>query len=137
MAKDSNDKGKSFLSGYMGRFKDNWADAFSADNNPFDFTGKSKPGKISGGGWEDSTTSKIFDNFVVDHGHKQKPIFTQGTQGQAGLLGQMAGPAAGAAVSALFCDMRLKHDVDCLTDMNLVRDDLADIAYFVKELQDS
>ena len=39
---------------------------------------------------------------------------------------------------ALFaCDMRLKHDVDCLTDMNLVKDDLADVAYFVKELQDS
>ena len=45
---------------------------------------------------------------------------------------------AGAAASALFaCDMRLKHDVDYLTDINLVKDDLADVAYFVKELQDS
>ena len=61
-----------------------------------------------------------------------------GQQGQPGLLQQVAGPIAGAAAQAFFaCDMRLKHDVDCLTDMNLVKDDLADVAYFVKELQDS
>ena len=137
MAKDSNDKGKSFLDGYKERFKTNWQDAFSADNNPFDFTGQSKPGKTTGGEVKDGMTSQIFDNFVIDHGRERNPIITQGTQGQAGFLGQMAGPAAGAAVSALFCDMRLKHDVDCLTDMNLVKDDLADVAYFVKELQDS
>ena len=134
----ANDKGKSFLSGYKARFKTNWADAFSADNNPFDFTGQSEPGKISGGGWDDSTTNKIFDNFAVDHGPKQKPILTQGTKGEEGFFGQMAGPIAGVAMKSLFsCDMRLKHDVDCLTDMNLVKDDLADVAYFVKELQDS
>ena len=34
------------------------------------------------------------------------------------------GPVAGAAAQAFFaCDMRLKHDIDCLTDMNLVKDD--------------
>ena len=61
-----------------------------------------------------------------------------GQQGQPGLLQQVAGPIAGAAAQSFFaCDMRLKHDVDCLTDMNLVKDDLADVAYFVKELQDS
>ena len=61
-----------------------------------------------------------------------------GQQGQPGLLSQIAGPVAGAAAQAFFaCDMRLKHDVNYLTDMNLVKDDLADVAYFVKELQDS
>ena len=61
-----------------------------------------------------------------------------GQQGSPGLLSQIAGPVAGAAASALFaCDLNLKHDIDYLTDMNLVRDDLADVAYFVKELQDS
>ena len=33
------------------------------------------------------------------------------------------------------CDIFLKYDISPLTNMNLVRDDLAEIAYFVKELQ--
>ena len=33
------------------------------------------------------------------------------------------------------CDMRCKFDVMPLTDMNLIKDDLAEVAYFVKELQ--
>ena len=34
------------------------------------------------------------------------------------------------------CDMRLKHDISTLTNLNLIRDDLAHVAYFVKELQE-
>ena len=33
------------------------------------------------------------------------------------------------------CDIFLKYDISPLTNMNLIRDDLAEIAYFVKELQ--
>ena len=35
------------------------------------------------------------------------------------------------------CDIRSKDDIAKLTDMNLLRDDLADVAYFVKELQET
>ena len=31
--------------------------------------------------------------------------------------------------------MRCKFDIMPLTDMNLIKDDLAEVAYFVKELQ--
>ena len=34
------------------------------------------------------------------------------------------------------CDLRCKVDISLLTSMNLVRDDLAEVAYFVKELQE-
>ena len=33
------------------------------------------------------------------------------------------------------CDIRCKFDIKPLTDMNLIKDDLAEVAYFVKELQ--
>jgi hypothetical protein len=33
------------------------------------------------------------------------------------------------------CDIRCKYDIKPLTDMNLIKDDLAEVAYFVKELQ--
>lgn len=35
------------------------------------------------------------------------------------------------------CDIRTKEDISKLTDMNLLRDDLANVAYFVKELQET
>ena len=33
------------------------------------------------------------------------------------------------------CDIFLKYNISPLTDMNLIRDDLAEVAYFVKEIQ--
>ena len=138
MAKDSEDKGKSFLSGYMGRFKDNMADYFENTEKPFDFTQMSKPGAISQEEGKESAMFQPFPNFAIDYGPQKGAIIAEGTQGTPGFLQQIAGPIAGAAAKSFFaCDMRLKHDVDCLTDMNLVKDDLADVAYFVKELQDS
>ena len=137
MAKDSEDKGKSFLSGYMGRFKDNMADYFENTEKPFDFTQMPKPGGISQQEGKEYAMFQPFPNFAIDHGPQKGAIISEGTQGTPGFFQQIAGPVAGAAASAFFCDMRLKHDVDCLTDMNLVKDDLADVAYFVKELQDS
>jgi len=35
------------------------------------------------------------------------------------------------------CDIRTKDNISKLTDMNLLRDDLANVAYFVKELQET
>ena len=35
------------------------------------------------------------------------------------------------------CDITIKYDISKLTDMNLLRDDLANVAYFVKELQET
>ena len=132
--KDPNKRGNAFLD----RFKSNMADYFDDNPNAFDFTGKSDPGDISIGKKVDAFTAQIFPNFVKDYGPQQEPIGIGGTPGTPGLLSQIAGPVAGAAASAFFgCDMRFKHDVDCLTDMNLIKDDLADVAYFVKELQDS
>ena len=138
MAKDSEDKGKSFLSGYMGRFKSNMADYFDENENPFDFTKMPEPGKVSAGEGQAPLIADIFPNFKKDYGPQQGAIVAEGTQGTPGFLQQIAGPIAGAAAQSFFaCDMRLKHDIDCLTDMNLVKDDLADVAYFVKELQDN
>ena len=34
------------------------------------------------------------------------------------------------------CDIRCKFDISILTNQNLIRDDLADVAYFVKNLQE-
>jgi len=34
------------------------------------------------------------------------------------------------------CDIRCKFDISILTNLNLIRDDLADVAYFVKDLQE-
>ena len=35
------------------------------------------------------------------------------------------------------CDITIKYDISKLTSMNLLRDDLANVAYFVKELQET
>ena len=35
------------------------------------------------------------------------------------------------------CDITIKYDISKLTNMNLLRDDLANVAYFVKELQET
>ena len=34
------------------------------------------------------------------------------------------------------CDIRCKFDISILTNLNLIKDDLADVAYFVKDLQE-
>ena len=129
---------KEFAKNYGNRFKSNMADYFDKNPNPFDFTGKSEAGDISIGKKSDAFLAQIFPNFVKDYGPQKEAIGIEGTPGQPSPFAQIAGPIAGAAAQAYFaCDMRLKHDIDCLTDMNLVKDDLADVAYFVKELQDS
>ena len=43
--------------------------------------------------------------------------------------------AQSAARARRACDIFLKYDISPLTNMNLIRDDLAEVAYFVKEIQ--
>ena len=130
-------KAKEFAQGYASRFKSNMADYF--DKDTFDFTGQSQPGGVDVGDQKESDQQfQAFPNFAVDYGPKQSPVGITGTPGQPSLLAQIAGPVAGAATSSFFaCDINLKHDIDYLTDMDLIKDDLAEVAYFVKDLQDS
>ena len=132
---DKKDKADSFL----GRFKSNMADYFKENPDAFNF----KPGSVGDKATKfsdqfEGSFDQVADGFGIFQPRTNPMSVIPGQQGQPGLLSQIAGPVAGAAAQAFFaCDMRLKHDVDCLTDMNLVKDDLADVAYFVKELQDS
>ena len=132
---DKKEKADTFRS----RFASNMADYFKENPDAFDF----KPGSVGDkaakfsdqfeGGFD-----QVAEGFGIFQPRTNPMTVIEGQQGQPGLLSQIAGPVAGAAAQAFFaCDMRLKHDINCLTDMNLVKDDLADVAYFVKELQDS
>ena len=124
---------------FRSRFASNMADYFKDNPDAFKF----KEGSVG------DRSTKFADQFggsfdEVAEGFgifqpRTNPMTTiPGTPGQPGLLQQIAGPVAGAAASALFaCDLNLKHDIDYLTDMDLVKDDLAEVAYFVKDLQDS
>ena len=137
-SKDSKDRADSFRS----RFVSNMADYFDDNPNAFDFTnkgGKSVSDKVAEFSSQfESGFSPVAEGFGIYQPPTNPMTVIPGQQGSPGLLQQVAGPVAGAAASALFaCDLNLKHDIDYLTDMNLVRDDLADVAYFVKELQDS
>jgi len=124
---------------FRSRFASNMADYFKDNPDAFKF----KEGSVG------DRSAKFADQFggsfdEVAEGFgifqpRTNPMTTiPGTPGQPGLLSQIAGPVAGAAAQAFFaCDLNLKHDIDYLTDMDLVKDDLAEVAYFVKDLQDS
>ena len=124
---------------FRSRFASNMADYFKDNPDAFKF----KEGSVG------DRSAKFADQFggsidEVAEGFgifqpRTNPMTTiPGTPGQPGLLQQIAGPVAGAAAQALFaCDLNLKHDIGYLTDMDLVKDDLAEVAYFVKDLQDS
>ena len=124
---------------FRSRFASNMADYFKDNPDAFSFEQGSvgdRATKFSDqfeGGFD-----QVAEGFGIFQPRTNPMSVIPGQQGQPGLLQQVAGPIAGAAAQSFFaCDMRLKHDVDYLTDMNLVKDDLADVAYFVKELQDS
>ena len=133
---------KSSADSFRSRFASNMADYFDDNPNAIDFTnkgGKSVSDKVAEFSSQfESGFSPVAEGFGIYQPPTNPMTVIPGQQGSPGLLSQIAGPVAGAAASALFaCDLNLKHDIDYLTDMNLVRDDLADVAYFVKELQDS
>jgi len=137
--KVGNDNKKEEASTFRSRFASNMADYFKQNPDAFSF----KPGSVGDQATKfsdqfEGSFDQVAEGFGIFQPRTNPMTVVPGQQGQPGLLSQIAGPVAGAAASALFpCDMRLKHDVNCLTDMNLVKDDLADVAYFVKELQDS
>ena len=120
-----------FASNMADYFKDN-PDAFKFDEGSVGAKAEKFSDQFEGGYSEISPGFGIFQQ-------RTNPMTTiAGTPGKPGLLSQIAGPVAGAAAQAFFaCDLNLKHDIDYLTDMDLVKDDLAEVAYFVKDLQDS
>ena len=133
-----NENKKKEADSFRSRCASNMADYFKDNPNAFDFN----PGSVGDKATKfsdqfEGSFDQVADGFGIYQPRTNPMSVIPGQQGQPGLLQQIAGPVAGAAAGAFFCDMRLKHDVDCLTDMNLVKDDLADVAYFVKELQDS
>ena len=136
--KDPNKRGNAFLD----RFKSNMADYFYDNPNAFYFTnkgGKSVSDKVAEFSSQfESGFSPVAEGFGIYQPPTNPMTVIPGQQGSPGLLSQIAGPVAGAAAKALFaCDLNLKHDINYLTDMDLVKDDLAEVAYFVKDLQDS
>ena len=148
---DSNDD---FVPGYMkvgdenkkkeadtfrSRFASNMADYFKDNPDAFKFDEGSvgdRSAKFAdqfGGSFDE-----VAEGFGIFQPRTNPMTTIPGTPGQPGLLQQIAGPVAGAAAQSFFaCDLNLKHDIDYLTDMDLVKDDLAEIAYFVKDLQTS
>ena len=130
---------KSSADSFRSRFASNMADYFKANPDAFKFDEGSvgdKATKFSdqfGGSFDE-----VAEGFGIFQPRTNPMTVVPGTPGQPGLLSQIAGPVAGAAAQAMFaCDLNLKHDIDYLTDMDLVKDDLAEVAYFVKDLQDS
>lgn len=132
-------KSKDSADSFRSRFASNMADYFKDNPNAFKFDEGSvgdKAEKFSDqfGG----SVDEVAEGLSIFQPRTNPMTTIPGTPGQPGLLQQIAGPVAGAAASALFpCDLNLKHDIDYLTDMDLVKDDLAEVAYFVKDLQDS
>ena len=132
-------KNKDSADSFRSRFASNMADYFKDNPDAFKFDEGSvgdKATKFSdqfGGSFDE-----VAEGFGIFQPRTNPMTTIPGTPGRPGLLSQIAGPVAGAAAQAMFaCDLNLKHDIDYLTDMDLVKDDLAEVAYFVKDLQDS
>ena len=124
---------------FRSRFASNMADYFKDNPDAFKFDEGSvgdRSAKFAdqfGGSFDE-----VAEGFGIFQPRTNPMTTIPGTPGQPGLLSQIAGPVAGAAAQAFFaCDLNLKHDIDYLTNMDLVKDDLAEVAYFVKDLQDS
>ena len=130
---------KSSADSFRSRFSSNMADYFKDNPDAFKFDEGSvgdKAEKFSDqfGG----SVDEVAEGLSIFQPRTNPMTTIPGTPGRPGLLSQIAGPVAGAATQAFFaCDLNLKHDIDYLTDMDLVKDDLAEVAYFVKDLQDS
>ena len=130
---------KSSADSFRSRFASNMADYFKDNPDAFKFDEGSvgdKAEKFSDqfGG----SVDEVAEGLSIFQPRTNPMATIPGTPGRPGLLSQIAGPVAGAATQAFFaCDLNLKHDIDYLTDMDLVKDDLAEVAYFVKDLQDS
>jgi len=85
--------------------------------------GGSKSGGSKSGGSKSNTGSK-----KASRGAKGS------TSGRKG--GSFGGKRRSGVGRKKRCDIRCKFDISILTNQNLIRDDLADVAYFVKDLQE-
>ena len=130
---------KSSADSFRSRFSSNMADYFKDNPDAFKFDEGSvgdKAEKFSDqfGG----SVDEVAEGLSIFQPRTNPMTTIPGTPGRPGLLSQIAGPVAGAATQAFFaCDLNLKQDIDYLTDMDLVKDELAEVSYFVKDLQDS
>tara|TARA_Y100000004_G_scaffold71329_1_gene80248 strand:- start:1314 stop:3242 length:1929 start_codon:yes stop_codon:yes gene_type:complete len=69
-------------------------------------------------------------------GSKKASRGTAGSSSKGGSFGGGKKSNTGSKKSARRCDIRTKIDISSLTNQNLIRDDLANVAYFVKELRE-
>ena len=74
-------------------------------------------------------------------GSKSNSGSKKSSRGAKGSSSKKGGTSKGGAKtnrrrSRRRCDIRCKFDISVLTNLNLIRDDLAHVAYFVKELQE-
>ena len=92
----------------------------------------SRGGSKSGGGSKGGSKSG---------GSKSNSGSKKSSRGAKGSSSKKGGTSKGGAKtnrrrSRRRCDIRCKFDISVLTNLNLIRDDLAHVAYFVKELQE-
>ena len=86
--------------------------------------GGSKSGGSKSGGSKSSSRGARGGSSSRSRGGASKSSSRRGRTGRGGRRGGRR------------CDIRCKFDISVLTNLNLIRDDLAEVAYFVKELQE-
>ena len=87
-------------------------------------SGGSKSGGSRSGGSKSSSRGARGGSSSRSRGGASKSSSRRGRTGRGGRRGGRR------------CDIRCKFDISVLTNLNLIRDDLAEVAYFVKELQE-
>ena len=87
-------------------------------------SGGSKSGGSKSGGSKSSSRGARGGSSSRSRGGASKSSSRRGRTGRGGRRGGRR------------CDIRCKFDISVLTNLNLIRDDLAEVAYFVKELQE-
>ena len=91
----------------------------------------SRGGSKSGGGSKGGSKS---GGSKGTSGSKKGSRGTSGSRSKGGT--SKGGARTNRRRSRRRCDIRCKFDISILTNQNLIRDDLADVAYFVKDLQE-
>jgi len=95
-------------------------------------TGSKKSSRGTSGSRSKGGTSK--GGSKGTSGSKKASRGTSGSRSKGGT--SKGGAKTNRRRSRRRCDIRCKFDISVLTNLNLIRDDLADVAYFVKDLQE-
>jgi len=100
-------------------------------------TSSSKKSSGSKSGGSKSSGSKSSGS-KSNSGSKKSSRGAKGSSSSSSKGGTSKGPSrrANTRRSRRRCDIRCKVDISALTNLNLIKDDLADVAYFVRELQE-